>query len=149
MPWKKSKKPTFLFHADILFSEKFLDNLIISKSKNLIGIKKVKKKLKDDIFYVSTNGSFIKKISKTPYIVNPIGEIIGINKVSYSFMKRLFLFMSEYFKYQERKKFSWEVMLNDFIQKNPRSFKVLRNQDYKWVNINRIDDYNLAKKIFK
>ena len=146
--WKKSKKPTFLFHADILFSKKFLDNLIKSKSKNLIGIKVVKKKLKEEVFYVSADGSFLKKISKLPNIEKPIGEIIGINKVSYSCMKKLFLYMNGYFKYQKRKKFSWEVMLNDFIQKNPKSFEILKNQNYKWVNVNRISDYKFAKKTF-
>lgn len=147
--WKNSKNPTFLFHSDILFSKKFLDNLIKSNSKNLIGIKKVKKILNEEVFYVSASGNFIKKIAKKPNIERPIGEIIGINKISYNSMKKLFLFMEEYFKYKERKKFSWEVMLNDYIQKNPKSFKILRNQNYKWVNINRINDYNYAKRIFK
>lgn len=147
--WKKSKKTTILFHADILFDEKYLDNIIKSRKKNIIGVKKNSKKLNKEIFYVSTRKSYVKKISKMPNIEKPMGEIIGINKISYSLMKKIFLFMKNYFKQKDNKKFSWEIVINNFIQENPNTFHILYNQIYPWVNINRIKDYRAAKRIFR
>ena len=43
---KFKKKVQFLFHADILFSEKYLNNLIRSNSKILLGVKKITKKIR-------------------------------------------------------------------------------------------------------
>ncbi len=146
--WKNSKKSTILFHADILFNEKYLDNLIKSKSENIIGIKKVTKKLVKEIYYISAKNSYIKKISRLPNITSPVGEVIGINKISYKLMHKIFLFMDIYFKEEQRKKFSWEIVINDFIQKNPKNFKILKNQNFPWLNINRMKDYHKAKKIF-
>ena len=146
--WKNSRKSTILFHADILFSEKYLDNLIKSNYENIIGIKKITKKLDKEIFYISEDKLFVKKISKIPNITKPIGEVIGINKISYQLMRKIFLFMDNYFKNKKNKKLSWEIVINDFIQENPKSFKILKNQNFPWININRIKDYHEAKKIF-
>ncbi len=145
---EKSKKTTILFHADILFNEKYLNNIVKSNKKNVIGIKKYSKKLKKGIFYVSKNNSYVKKISKMPNIKKPVGEVIGINKISYPLMKKIFLFMKIYFKKKDKKKFSWEIVIDQFIQENPRTFQVLNDQNYPWININRISDYYAAKKIF-
>lgn len=147
--WENSKKTTFLFHADILFSEKYLDNMIKSNKKDIIGIKDSSKKLSKEIFYVSTRKSYVEKISKMPTIKKLNKEIIGINKISYKLMKKIFLFMDNYFQGKNKKKLSWELVIDEFIQKNPNSFQVLNNQVYPWININRVSDFNKAKKIFK
>ena len=146
--WKNSKKSTILFHADILFSEKYLNNIIRSNSKNIIGVKKITKKLDKEIYYVSEDKLFVKKISRVPNISKPVGEVIGINKISYKLMRKIFLFMDNYFKKKKNRKFSWEIVINNFIQENPKSFKILKNQNFPWININRIKDYHKAKKIF-
>ena len=59
----KIQKSTILFHADILFSEKYLNNIIRSNSKNIIGVKKITKKLDKEIYYVSEDKLFVKKKS--------------------------------------------------------------------------------------
>ena len=146
--WKLFKRPTILFHADILFDKKYLDNLIKSKYKDIIGIRQVSKKLENEIFYVSKKKLYVEKIAKIPNIQQPVGEIIGINKISYSLMKKIFSFMEVYFKKKLNKKLSWEIVINDFIQKNPNTFKILNHQRYPWININRIEDFNKAKKLF-
>ena len=69
--------------------------------------------------------SLLKKISRVPNISKPVGEVIGINKISYKLMRKIFLFMDNYFKKKNRK-FSWEIVINNFIQENPKSFKILK-----------------------
>ena len=69
------------------------------------------------------------------------GEVLGINKVSKETCKKLFLFMDS-FLIKDKKKLSWEFMLNFFLKKNLDCFYVLKNQKYMWKNINYLEDYN-------
>ena len=39
--------------------------------------------------------------------------------------------------FKKNRKFSWEIVINNFIQENPKSFKILKNQNFPWININR------------
>ena len=48
--FKKNSLPVLLIHADILFSDKYLKNIINSKLKNIIGSRKINKKIKKKIF---------------------------------------------------------------------------------------------------
>ena len=57
--------------------------------------------------------------------------------------------MDTFFKKKENKKLSWENVLNEFILKNPKIFKILNNQKYNWVNINKKKDLIIAKKLSK
>jgi GTP:adenosylcobinamide-phosphate guanylyltransferase len=50
---------------------------------------------------------------------------------------------------KEQKKKSWEFVINKFIEQYPKQLYTLINQNYNWVNINTVKDYQLAKKLFK
>ena len=57
--------------------------------------------------------------------------------------------MDIFFKKKANKKLSWENVLNAFIFKNPKIFKILNNQKYNWVNINKKKDLIIARKLSK
>ena len=54
----------------------------------------------------------------------------------------------EIFFNKRNKKKPWEYVINKYIEKFPGELYILKNQNYDWININTIKDYNLAKKIF-
>ncbi len=55
----------------------------------------------------------------------------------------------DFTKIKGNKKLSWEYVLNEFILENPGIFKILKNQKYKWVNINKEKDLLIARKFTK
>ena len=59
--------------------------------------------------------------------------------------KKLLIFLKEYFK-EKTKNVTWEYPLSEFSKRN--HLYVLKNQNYKWVNVNTIKDLNIAKKLF-
>ena len=144
--WKLSKKKLILmFHTDLIFSNKFLDNLIRSKKKNIIGVRYSKKqKLQKKSFVVEVNKSMrIKKIGKFLEVKNPYGEIICINKFSNKTFEKLIFFLKAYFK-KNSKNITWEYPVSDFAK--ICSLSVLRNQNFKWININTKKDLIEARK---
>jgi len=148
--WLKEKKSLLIFHGDILFDKKFLNNLIHSKKKNLIGvINKNKSKYKNESLVVASDKvGLIKKIGLFRKIKNPKGEVLGINKFSAKTTKKIFHYMSN-FLIGKNKKLSWEFVIDRFIQETNEKIYMLFNQNYSWVNINTIKDLNLAKKVYK
>jgi len=140
--WSKKKKPIILMHTDIYFDENYLNNILLSKKKNIIGIHSNKNLYRDDSIMAYCNKkNMLKKLDYLTTNKSYLGEVLGINKVSIETSKKLFLFMDK-FLVKEKKKLSWEFMLNFFLKKNLDFFYVLKNQKYIWKNINYIEDYN-------
>ena len=51
---------------------------------------------------------------------------------------------------KDKKKLSWEFMLNYFLKKKKDQFYLLKNQKYIWKNVNYLEDYNyLIKNVAK
>ena len=147
--WLKNKKKTLLIHGDIFFNEKYLDNIIKDKKKNIIGSKKLNNSSykKKNIFKIkSKKDKLINEISKKLYKQESYSEIIGINKLSGKMQYKLFKFMNKEFKNKSNIKLSWEEMINKFINISKQKFYILKKQNYFWVNINTKKDYYIAKK---
>jgi choline kinase len=140
--WSNTEKPIILMHTDIYFDERYLDNILLSKKKNIIGIHSNKNLYKDDSIMAYCNKkNILKKLDYFTKSKKFSGEVLGINKVSKETCKKLFLFMDS-FLIKDKKKLSWEFMLNFFLKKNLDCFYVLKNQKYMWKNINYLEDYN-------
>lgn len=140
--WSKTKKPIILMHTDIYFDERYLDNILLSNKKNIIGIHSNKNLYrKDSIMAYCNKKNILKKLDYLTKSKQYLGEVLGINKVSSETCKKLFLFMDS-FLIKDKKKLSWEFMLNFFLKKNLDFFYVLKNQKYIWKNINYLEDYN-------
>jgi len=138
-----------MLHSDIIFDEKFLLNIIKSKKKNIVGVKKTSKNLiKKKGFTVSINKKFeLNEINHNFNMKKSYGEIICINKFSSKFFSSLL----NYFKIQfmlGRNIETWEWLLSDFIKIRKEKVHILKNQAYRWVNMNTFSDYLKAKKLF-
>jgi L-glutamine-phosphate cytidylyltransferase len=142
---KKKKKPILMFHTDIIFDVKFLDNILLSKKNNLIGVKKItKNKLKKNSFVAKISKSMkILKIAKYKDCKTAYNEIICINKFSVSFFNKLLLFLNDYFK-KFTNNITWEYPLSDFATTN--NIHILKDQNFRWININTISDLNKARR---
>ena len=134
-----------MFHTDLIFNNRFLDNIIKSKRNNIIGVKQVKKyKLKNKSFVAEVNKSMqVKKIGKLKEIKKPYGEIICINKFSKKTFQKLFLFLKDYFK-NNPKNITWEYPVSHFAQFS--KLYVLKKQNFNWININTRKDLIQARK---
>lgn len=140
--WLKTKKPIILMHTDIYFDERYLNNILLSKKKNIIGIHSNENLYREDSIMAYCNKkNILKKLDYLTKSKQYLGEVLGINKVSKKTCKKLFLFMDS-FLIKDKKKLSWEFMLNFFLKKNLDCFYVLKNQKYIWKNINYLEDYN-------
>ena len=141
----KKRKPVLMFHTDIMFDTKFLDNIVLSKKNNLIGVRKVtKSKLKKNSFVAKISKTMkILKIAKYKDCTSANNEVICINKFSASFFNKLLLFLDAYFK-KFTKNITWEYPLSDFIIKN--NIYALKNQSFSWININTVNDLNQARR---
>jgi len=144
--WKFNKKKSILmFHTDLIFSNKYLDNIIKSKKRNIIGVRHIKKKkLEKGSFVVEVNKSMkLKKIGKLFEINNPYGEIICINKFCHVTFKKLILFLRDYFRKNSRS-ITWEYPVSDFAK--ICDLFTLKNQKFEWININTKKDLIEARK---
>ena len=144
---KKKAKTDFNVHTDIIFDPRYLENIIISKHKNLIGVKNTyKKNIKSNKFVVKVSKSMrVKKIDKHINCKPAFGEVLCINKFSVIMFKKLLIFLKKYFE-EKTNNITWEYPLSEFSKNN--NLYVLKDQNYKWVNVNTIKDLNIAKKLF-
>ena len=144
--WKiRKKKRILMFHTDLLFSSKFLDNIIKSKKKDIIGVRYVRKqKFKKESFVVEVNKLMkVKKIGKLPEVDDPYGEIICINKFSHKTFKKLIQYLKNYFR-NNSKSVTWEYPLSEFAK--ICDLFILKNQKFKWININTKKDLLEARR---
>ena len=145
--WKKKKKPLIFLHSDIILDQKFLKNIVMSKKKNVIGIKsKFNHMFKPESLVVKAKGNVIEKIDFKKKIKSPEGEIIGINKFSLNTMQNIFNYMEKFFN-KKNYGISWELFLNEYIREKKDKFYIIKNQKFNWININKLKDFNTAKKI--
>ena len=147
--WLKNrkKKPILMFHTDIVFDEKFFSNLLRSKKKNLIGVRFAQAKN-------ITENKFVVKVSKSMKIIQigkhknckpAYGEVLCINKFSSNMFLKFLYFLKNYFK-EKTNNITWEYPLSEFSKKN--NLYALKNQNFKWVNINTVKDLNYARRLF-
>jgi choline kinase len=145
--WKKKKLPILLMHTDIIYDKKFLDNILRSKKKNIIGIHSNREFLKKKSLVVSIDRrNKIKNINFIAKKKKYYGEVIGINKISKKTSFRLFKFMDKFLT-KKNKKLSWEIVIDNYIKCTNDSLFVLKNQNYAWSNINFYKDYMSVRKI--
>ena len=74
-------------------------------------------------------------------------EVIGINKISFTSQKKIFLFLKEKFKDKQNLKLGWEDLLDKYISTSNDKFYILKNQNFNWININTTKDIIKARKM--
>jgi choline kinase len=146
--WLKKKQPVIMLHSDIYCDEKYLDSILESKKKNMIGcVKKLATKIKKEGFIVKHKKLLVTKIDhKYLFKKNKINlELACINKFSQAYMNKFFIFLRKYIT-QVSKKHTWEYPFNLFLKKKDIKFYINKNNNYFWYNINSSKDYFYAKK---
>tara|TARA_Y100001970_G_scaffold293120_1_gene437884 strand:+ start:2504 stop:3265 length:762 start_codon:yes stop_codon:yes gene_type:complete len=145
------QKDLLILHTDIIFNPKILDNILKSKFKSVIGIKSKKNhKLYPKSFVVKTDKkNCVLRIDYKKKLKVFSGEIIGINKISKNTMKKLFEFMRKRFLKKKNRKLSWEQVVDMFTTEKKGLLFALKNQTSHWVNINKLKDIKIAKRVFK
>lgn len=143
---KKKYKFVLMFHTDLIFDGQYLDNIIKSKKKDIIGVKSSSKEsLNMKSFVAQVNKSMkILKIGKLWEVKEPYGEIICINKFSRETFKKFNYFLKNYFK-NHTKNITWEYPISKFSEVS--DLYILKKQNYKWININTKRDLTLAHKM--
>jgi len=145
--WNIDKRPIILMHTDIFFDPQYLNNIIKSKRKNIIGIHSNKNLFQKKSFLVKANNNQqIRNINYKYKIINPIGEVIGINKISSVTAGNIFTFMDK-FLVKNNKRLSWEIVLDKYIKTTHDSLFVLKNQLFFWRNINFESDLLFIDKV--
>lgn len=147
--WVKKKKNVIMLHSDIIFDKKYLLNIIKSKKKNIIGVKKInKRKIKKKGFVVNIDKNFqLNEINYNSNLKSSYGEIICINKFSSKFFSDLLNYFDKQFLFGRNKE-TWEWLVSEFNIISKEKISVLKNQKYKWINMNTFSDYIKAKKLF-
>ena len=64
-------------------------------------------------------------------------------------MKKLFEFMRKQFLEKKKRKLSWEQVVDMFATEKRGLLFALKNQTSHWVNINKLKDIKIAKRVFK
>ena len=113
------KKLILMLHTDLIFDPRYLDEIIKSKKKDIIGLRKEKKKkFKKNSFVANVYKDMrIKNIGKIQEVKNPYGEILCINKFSSKTFVKLINFLKIYFE-NKTSNITWEYPLSDFLKKN-------------------------------
>ena len=143
--WSINRRPIILMHTDIFFDPQYLDNIIKSKQKNIIGIHSNKSLYKKKSFLVNTNNKKIIDIDYKNKITSSVGEVIGINKISSVTAANIFTFMDK-FLVKNNKRLSWEIVLDKYIKATGDSLFVLKNQLFFWRNVNFKSDLLFINK---
>ena len=84
-------------HTDIYFDERYLDNILKSKKRNIIGIHSNKEIYRKDSIMVNCNKKYI--VENLDYFQankSNFGEVLGINKISKKTSENIFLFMDKF-----------------------------------------------------
>lgn len=147
--WNKLRKPLLFLHADIIYKDDYLINIINSPKKNIIGVKyKKNHQIRSYGLVVKINKkSEVIMINMKKKVKNFYGEILGINKFSVSTLKKIYSFMDKFFKNKVNKRLAWEIFLDIFVKSGLGKFYVLRSQQYPWININNSRDLQNARKL--
>lgn len=61
-------------------------------------------------------------------------------------MQNIFNYMEKFFN-KKNSGISWELFLNEYIKEKKDKFYIIKNQKFNWININKLKDFNSAKKI--
>ena len=129
--WLKSKKPIILMHTDIYFDERYLDNILKSKKRKIIGIHSNKEIYRKDSIMVNCNKKYI--VENLDYFQankSNFGEVLGINKISKKTSENIFLFMDK-FLIKDKETFMG-IHVKFFLKMKKDKFHVLKAQKYIW-----------------
>ena len=145
--WERKKRPVLLVHADLFYDPNILKLLTSSSFKNLIPVDHNYKVQTGDECIVTGQNGRIANITfnlSDGYNHDIAGEFIGINKWSKEFMGEFYAHLESYIE-EKGNKFSYEIVLNNFINTTKNVLNYIEVGKLSWININYKEDYLKAK----
>lgn len=148
--WRLHRRPIVLVHADIVYEPQILIDVMQTSAPNVISVDNQFESFTNDEVLVCGNAervTHIATIDSSPVAI--MGEVVGINKWSASFVDRLFAFMEEFFD-EHGTNHNWEPVVDAFLASGAAvcSPLVPRTTDgRRWVNINYEEDLQRAADI--
>ncbi len=133
----------FLYlHADILYHQKILEACITNISSTVLMVDKTKN-YSESMKVVVKNNTFIESSKMIP-IPRSYGEWIGINKFSAKVSMRLFEIIDETIAAGQVNVFDTHALT--LLAKEGNKLPVLDVKGLPWIEIDTIEDYEMAKK---
>lgn len=135
------------FDADVVFDIKILKNLIESKYETCLCVDKNINLDAEEIKIIVNEKHHVIKASKSVNPKDAIGESIGIEKISNKTAKLLFSELKEMMKDKKNHQEYYETGYERLIEKDV-IFNVLDITGLKWTEIDTIEDFATAERIF-
>ena len=134
-----------LIHADVFCDSRLYYGVIENNFDNVILIDENYSVLTGDELIVQGKDDLVLGMNYNR-TENIQGEFVGISKFSKEFLIKFCSYMDEFFK-KESKKFVYEVIIDKFLEDTKFKINYKKIQGKRWVNINYVEDYEIAKEI--
>ncbi len=135
------------FDADVIFDKAILTQLIESEFENCLCIDKNIHLDAEEIKVITDDKNRVMFASKTVLPKDAIGESIGIEKISGTTAQLLFselgIMMSNEQDHQKYYEAAYERLIENFVP-----FHALDITGLNWVEIDTLEDFNMAESIF-
>ena len=145
--WVNNKRDVLIIDADMYFQKGILKKVIDCEDKNVTLVEE-KHKEKDSVEeMVLGSGGIVDGFMRTAGrgISNVAGEQAGITKLSSEFIEDYYNYCKQYFdEYGYNQKY--ERVFDHVLRKWKLKMNYLEVNGFTWININKIEDYESAKK---
>nr|MDT0254009.1 phosphocholine cytidylyltransferase family protein [Endozoicomonas sp.] len=135
------------FDADVVFDIEMLKSLIESKHETCLCVDKNINLDAEEIKIIVNEKNHVIKASKSVNPKDAIGESIGIEKISNETAKLLFSELKEMMKDKKNYQEYYEAGYERLIEKDV-IFNVLDITGLKWIEIDTVEDFATAERIF-
>lgn len=140
-------KDDFIFiHADTIFDETILDDLIVSNVSDIILSVDFKPCIEEEMKVTTVDGN-VTLIHKSIDLKIAEGEFIGIAKIGSSILDKLKLAVVVELKEKNNHQDYFEAAIQNLIDQG-NNIKTIATNGRPWVEIDFPEDFEVAKKLF-
>jgi len=141
-------KDDFIFiHADTIFDETILDDLIASDASDIILPIDYKSCVEEEMKVTTVDGN-VNVIHKSIDLNIAEGEFIGIAKITSVILEKLKSAVKNELKEKNNHQDYFEAALQNLIDQG-NNFKTIATAGRSWIEIDFPEDYITAKKLFE
>ena len=142
---------TILIESDLIFEKKILERLIKSPSKNLAVVAKYESFMDGTVIKFDSENHITDFISKNEYKEDELDlyyKTVNIYKFSKEYLKDEYVpFLSAYISAMGKNSY-YETVLKVMLTMGKKNLDVLILKDEKWYEVDNLEDYNRAEKMF-
>ena len=147
--WQDNKNPVLVIDADMYFQKGLLRKVIDDESQSTTLVEAENNGETIEEMILGSNGrvsGFLRTDGNG--IDNLAGEQAGITKLSSVFIENYYNYSESYFKesgYNQK----YERVFDHVVRERGLQMDYIEVGSYRWININKVEDYEKAKKIYK